>query len=127
MNSQPLQPSILPSRSLTERVVSGVGKALRAAGILRVHWRDSRARRREARAVDACSASAVESRCKTPGVAHRNQSHRTIEESDVPDRSCSFDANRRARCAYPLGMAMVGGKVRAPATQQSRTLFRRFG
>src|SRR5438093_938928 len=53
MNSQPLQPSILLSRSLTERVVSGVGKALRAAGILRVHWRDSRARRREARAVDA--------------------------------------------------------------------------
>ena len=53
MNSQPLQPSILLSRSLTERVVSGVGKALRAAGILRVLWRDSRARRREAHAVNA--------------------------------------------------------------------------
>ena len=53
MNSQPLQPSVLLSRSFTERVVSGVGKALRAAGILRVLWRDSRARRREARAVDA--------------------------------------------------------------------------
>jgi hypothetical protein len=53
MNSQPLQPTLLLSRSLTERIVSGVGKALRAAGILRVHWRDSRTRRREARAVDA--------------------------------------------------------------------------
>jgi uncharacterized protein YjiS (DUF1127 family) len=51
MNSRPLQPSVL--LSLTERIVSGVGKALRAAGTLRALWRDGGARRRDARAVDA--------------------------------------------------------------------------
>jgi hypothetical protein len=49
MNSRLLQPSVLLPSSLTERVVSGVGKALRAARVLRVLWRGSRARRRARR------------------------------------------------------------------------------
>ncbi|HEY2967481.1 MAG TPA: hypothetical protein VGK75_03855 [Casimicrobiaceae bacterium] len=48
MNSRPLQPSVL--LSLTERIVSGVGKAVHAAGAL---WGNYTARRRDARAVDA--------------------------------------------------------------------------
>ncbi len=53
MNSRLLHPSARVSLSLTERVVFGLGKTLRAAGILRALWRDSGARRRDARAVDA--------------------------------------------------------------------------
>ena len=52
MTAYPSQLSVVPSRPLTERVVTGIGKALRAVDILRALWRDTRARRREARAVD---------------------------------------------------------------------------
>jgi uncharacterized protein YjiS (DUF1127 family) len=49
MNAQP--PFL--SRSLIERVVSGVDKAFRAAGALPALWRDNRARTREMRAFAA--------------------------------------------------------------------------
>ncbi len=55
MNSRLLHPSALVSFSLTERVVSGLGKAQHAAGILRALWRGYRARRRDAGAVDGIS------------------------------------------------------------------------
>ena len=53
MNALSSQPSVVLSRPLTERVVSEVGKALRAAGALLAHWRIHRARSRDVRAVDA--------------------------------------------------------------------------
>lgn len=53
MNTHPSQPSVPLSHPLTERVATGVSKALRAAGILEARWRGSRARNRELRAVDA--------------------------------------------------------------------------
>jgi hypothetical protein len=53
MNAHSSQPSVLLSRPLTERVVSEVGKALRAAGAVLVLWPIHRARSRDVRAVDA--------------------------------------------------------------------------
>ena len=53
MNAHPSQPSVLLSPSLTERVVSEVGKALRAPGAVLALWRNHRARSRDVRAVDA--------------------------------------------------------------------------
>jgi hypothetical protein len=53
MNAHSSQPSVVLSPSPTERVVSEVGKALRAAGALLAHWRIHRARSRDVRAVDA--------------------------------------------------------------------------
>jgi hypothetical protein len=53
MNSYPSQSSIVASRPLHGRVITGVSKVSRAAGMLLAHWRESRARSREVRAVDA--------------------------------------------------------------------------
>jgi uncharacterized protein YjiS (DUF1127 family) len=53
MNAHSSQPSILLSRPLTGRVVSDVGKALRATGAVLALWRNHRARSRDVRAVDA--------------------------------------------------------------------------
>ena len=53
MNSRLLHSSVLVSLSFIERVVSGLGKAPHAAGVLRALWRGYKSRRRDARAVDA--------------------------------------------------------------------------
>jgi hypothetical protein len=53
MNAHLFQPSVLLSRPLTERVVSEVGKALRAASALLARWRVHEAHSRDVRAVDA--------------------------------------------------------------------------
>jgi len=53
MNADSSQPSVLLSRPLTERVVSEVGKALRAGGALLALRRNHRARNRDVRSVDA--------------------------------------------------------------------------
>jgi len=53
MNAYSSQPSVLLSRPLAERVVSEVGKALRAAGAVLALWRIHRARSRDMRAADA--------------------------------------------------------------------------
>ena len=95
MNSQPLQPSILLSRSLTERVVSGVGN-LRAAGILRALCRHSRARRREAHAVDA--------------IAYMNAHMlRDIGAYDrlIAPAAARSDAEHRRRIAFHLSTPLV--------------------
>jgi len=53
MNRQLSQSSALQSRSMTERVLSGVGTALPVASALAALWRNYTARRRDARAADA--------------------------------------------------------------------------
>ena len=105
MKSEPLQPSIPLSRSLSERVVSGIGKALRAAGTLRVHWRDSRARRREARAVDA--------------IADMNAHMlRDIGAHDrmIAHAAARSDAEHRQRIAFQLSTPLLVVALIATAT-----------
>ena len=103
MNSRPFQPSVL--LSLIERVVSGVGKGLRAASILQVLWRDSRARRREAHAVDA--------------IADMNA--HMLRDIGAPDRLIAHsaarkDADHRRRIAFELSTPLLVVTLIATAT-----------
>jgi hypothetical protein len=79
MNAHSSQPSILLSAPLTERVASEVGKALRAAGALLVHWRVHRARSRDVRAVDAMT----------------DMNEHMLRDIGAPDRLISHAAARR--------------------------------
>ena len=84
MNAHPSQPSVILSRSLSERLVSEFGKALRAAGALLALLRDNRARKREVRAVDAI-ADMNEHMLRDIGAPDRLISHAAIR-SDVDHR-----------------------------------------
>ena len=79
MNAHSSQPSILLYRPLTERVVSEVGKALRAAGALLALWRIHRARSRDVRAVDAMT----------------DMNEHMLRDIGAPDRLISHAAARR--------------------------------
>jgi uncharacterized protein YjiS (DUF1127 family) len=79
MNAYPSQPSVLLSRPLTERVVSEVGKAVRAAGAVLALWRNHRARSRDVRAVDAMT----------------DMNEHMLRDIGAPDRLISHAAARR--------------------------------
>jgi len=96
MHTHPSQPSVLLSLSLTERVVSGVGNAVHAAG---APWGDYTARR-DARAVDAIA----------------NMNAHMLRDIGVHDRliaqaSARKDADHRGRIVFalstPLWMATL--------------------
>ena len=78
MNAHPSQLSVLP-RPLTERVVSEVGKALRAAGAALALWRIHRARSRDVLAVDAMT----------------DMNEHMLRDIGAPDRLISHAAARR--------------------------------
>jgi hypothetical protein len=79
MNAHSSQPSVHLSRPLTERVVSDVGKALRAAGALLALWRIHRARSRDVCAVDAMT----------------DMNEHMLRDIGAPDRLISHAAARR--------------------------------
>ena len=100
MNSRPFQPSVL--LSLTERVVSGVGNAVHAAGAL---WSDYTARRRDAHAVDA--------------IANMNAHMlRDIGAHDrvIADDAARSDADHRRRIAFQLSTPLLVATLIATAT-----------
>ena len=96
MNAYPSQPSIPLSRSLTERVLSGVGTAWRMAGALLARWRDRRARRRELRAFDAL-AHMSEHMLRDIGAHDRLLSHAAARR----------DAEHRRRISAQLSLPVV--------------------
>ena len=96
MNALPSQSSVSLSRPLGERVLSELRRALRAAGILRALWRDSRARSREARAV-AAIADMNEHMLRDIGADDRLIAH-AVARSD-PDH--------RRRIAVQLGTPLL--------------------
>src|SRR5207249_11312624 len=101
MNSRPLHPSLL----LTERVVSGLGRALHAAGILRALWCGYRGRRRDARAVDA--------------IADMNAHMlRDIGTHDrlIAHAAARSDAEHRQRIAFQLSTPLLVVALIATAT-----------
>ena len=105
MNYRLLQPSLLGSPSLIERVVSGIGKAPHAAGILWALWRGYKSRRRDACAVDA--------------VADMNA--HMLRDIDAHDRliahaAAGSDANHRRRIAFQLSMPLLVIALIATAT-----------
>jgi uncharacterized protein YjiS (DUF1127 family) len=79
MNAHSSQPSVLLSRPLTERIVSQVGKALRAAGAVLELWRNHRARSRDVRALDAMT----------------DMNEHMLRDIGAPDRLISHAAARR--------------------------------
>ena len=79
MNAHSSQPSVLLSRPLAERVVSEVGKALRAAGAVLALWRIHRARSRDMRAADAIT----------------DMNEHMLRDIGAPDRLISHAAARR--------------------------------
>jgi hypothetical protein len=97
MNSRPLQPSILPSLSLTERVVSRVGKALRTARVLRVLWRGSRARRRARRTLSVPSRDMNAHMLRDIGAHDRLIAHAAARK----------DADHRWRIAFQLSAPLL--------------------
>ena len=105
MNSRSFQPSVQLSLSLTERVVSGVGKGLRAASILQVLWRDSRARRRDAHAVDAI-ADINAHMLRDIGAHDRLIAHSAARK----------DADHRRRIAFQLSTPLLVVTLIATAT-----------
>jgi uncharacterized protein YjiS (DUF1127 family) len=96
MNAHSSQPSVLLSPSPTERVVSEVGKALRAAGALLALWRNHRARSRDVRAVDAMT----------------DMNEHMLRDIGAPDRLIShaaarWDADHRRRIPVQLFAPLV--------------------
>ncbi|HEV8552287.1 MAG TPA: hypothetical protein VGR65_02725 [Casimicrobiaceae bacterium] len=78
MNAHSSQPSVL-SRPLTERVVSEIAQALRAAGAVLALWRSHKARSRDVRAVDAMT----------------DMNEHMLRDIGAPDRLISHAAARR--------------------------------
>ncbi len=83
MNAYLSQPAVVLSRPLIGGVVSGVGKVLRAAGMVLASWRDNRARSRAVRGVDATHLSehilrdiGVHDRLISRVAAHSDADHR---------------------------------------------------
>ena len=92
MNVHPSQPSIVPSRPLPGRVATGVSNVLRAAGILQALWRDSRARRRDVRAVDDAITHMNEHMLRDIGAHDRR----------IPNAAARSDADHRRRISVQL-------------------------
>jgi uncharacterized protein YjiS (DUF1127 family) len=96
MNAYSSQPSVHLSRPLTERVVSDVGKAMRAAGALVALWRIQKARRREARAINAMT----------------DMNDHMLRDIGAPDRLIAHaaarrDADHRRRIAVQLSTLLL--------------------
>jgi uncharacterized protein YjiS (DUF1127 family) len=96
MNAYSSQPSVHLSHPLTERVVSEVGNALRAAGALVALWRIQKARRREARAINAMT----------------DMNEHMLRDIGAPDRLIAHaaarrDADHRRRIAVQLSTPLL--------------------
>ena len=122
MNAPPSQPSVILSRSLSERLVSEFAKALRAAGTLLALWYDKRARRREVRVVDAI-ADMNEHMLRDIGLADQVISHAAIRSDADHRRQISVRLMTPLLVLALIATAALGAAAEAPdlrATSKER-------